>query len=282
MIDEDFMDARQSNKYDKIAKENMEAIMPVILSAMLGLDITAKEHLPHDVQYTIERRADVLRKVTDINNNTYLLHIEFQAHNDSRMLYRMTEYAALYMCKYALPIKQFVIYMGEENVTMKTKIEHDNFNFSYRIISLKDFDYKIFLQSDKPECKVFAVLGNFGNDSMEKALKKILKGIKSSTRSGLEMKKCFNQFRILLQLRDKSITLKLKDMISTRTFFKVKNDILFIEGKEEGIVQGRAEGEIIGEEKSQKKFAAKLKECGYGTAAIAELISMPVEEIERM
>jgi hypothetical protein len=33
MIDKDFMDARQSNKYDKIAKENMEAIMPVILSA---------------------------------------------------------------------------------------------------------------------------------------------------------------------------------------------------------------------------------------------------------
>jgi predicted transposase YdaD len=125
---------------------------------------------------------------------------------------------------------------------------------------------------------------------MEKALKKILKGIKSTARSGLEMKKCFNQFRILLQLRDKSITLKLKDMISTRTFFKVKNDILFIEGKEEGIVKGRAEGraegiavgEIIGEEKSQKQLVTKMKERGYGTTAIAELISMPVEEIERM
>jgi hypothetical protein len=290
MIDENFMDAKQSNKYDKIVHQNMEAIMPVILSAMLGLDITAKEHLPHHVQYTTERKADVLRKVTDINNNTYLLHIEFQTHNDTQMLYRMTEYAALYMCKYKLPIKQFVIYMGDENVTMKTKIEHENFNFSYRIISLKDYDYKIFLQSDKPECKVFAVLGNFGNDGTEKVLKNILKGIESTVRSGLEREKCLNQLRILLQLRDKSITLKLNDMISTRTFFKVENDILYIEGKgdgivkgrAEGIVQGRAEGEIIGKAESQKQFATRMKEEGFATTMIAKMTSMPVEEIERM
>jgi hypothetical protein len=71
-------------------------------------------------------------------------------------------------------------------------------------------------------------------------------------------------------------------MISTRTFFKVENDILYIEGRGDGIVQGRAEGEIIGKAESQKQLAAKMKECGYGTVAIAELISMPIEEIERM
>jgi predicted transposase YdaD len=87
-------------------------------------------------------------------------------------------------------------------------------------------------------------------------------------------------------------------MISTRTFFKVENDILYIEGKGDGIVKGRAEGiiqgraegeiigraegEIIGKAESQKQLAAKMKECGYETVAIAELISMPIEEIERM
>jgi predicted transposase YdaD len=79
-------------------------------------------------------------------------------------------------------------------------------------------------------------------------------------------------------------------MISTRTFFKVENDILYIEGRgdgivkgrAEGIIQGRAEGEIIGKAESQKQLAAKMKECGYETVAIAELISMPIEEIERM
>jgi predicted transposase YdaD len=79
-------------------------------------------------------------------------------------------------------------------------------------------------------------------------------------------------------------------MISTRTFFKVENDILYIEGRgdgivkgrAEGIIQGRAEGKIIGKAESQKQLAAKMKECGYETVAIAELISMPIEEIERM
>jgi predicted transposase YdaD len=280
------MDARQSNKYDKIVQQNMEAIMPIILSAMLGLDITAKEQLQHNVQYTIERKADVLRKVTDINNNTYLLHIEFQVENDSQMLCRMTQYAALYMCKYGLPIKQFVIYMGDENVTMKAKIEHENFNFSYHIISLKDYDYKIFLQSDKPECKVFAILGNFGNDGMEKAIENIVSEVRSSVGSGLELLKCINQFRILAQLRKEIDKLKLSDMISVSKFFKEEEDMFYIKGKVRGKVEGIAEGIVegiaIGEEKSQKQFATKLKERGYRTADIAELISMPVEEIERM
>jgi predicted transposase YdaD len=113
-------------------------------------------------------------------------------------------------------------------------------------------------------------------------LKNILKGIESTVRSGLEREKCLNQLRILLQLRDKSITLKLNDMISTRTFFKVENDILYIEGKGDGIVQGRAEGEIIGKAESQKQFATRMKEEGFATTMIAKMTSMPVEEIERM
>jgi predicted transposase YdaD len=79
-------------------------------------------------------------------------------------------------------------------------------------------------------------------------------------------------------------------MISVSKFFKEEEDMFYIKGKVrgkvEGIVEGKAEGIVegiaIGAEKSQKQFATKLKERGYGTADIAELISMPVEEIERI
>jgi hypothetical protein len=73
------IEGSHANKYDKIFKENMEYALPGIIKNILGLTIVNAEEISHDLQHTIERKPDVLRKVTDQNNRTYILHVELQS-----------------------------------------------------------------------------------------------------------------------------------------------------------------------------------------------------------
>jgi len=83
---------QQSNQYDKIIKENLELTLPVIVREVLGLNIVSSEELPDDIQHTKERKPDALKRVTDSEGNTYVLHVEFQVKDERDIIYRMVEY----------------------------------------------------------------------------------------------------------------------------------------------------------------------------------------------
>ena len=85
----------QANQYDKIFKENIEAVIPSLMQNVLGITAVFMEELPDDVQHTKERKPDVLKKVTDNLGNTFVLQIEFQVANETTMVYRMLEYYAV-------------------------------------------------------------------------------------------------------------------------------------------------------------------------------------------
>lgn len=51
----------------------MEAILPVVMTNLLGINAAYTEELPDDVQHTKERKPDVLKKVTDKNGETFVL-----------------------------------------------------------------------------------------------------------------------------------------------------------------------------------------------------------------
>lgn len=70
--------SKQSNQYDKILKENLEAFIPGLMEYVLGITVVTSEELPDDVQHTKERKPDLLKKITDAESNTYVLQIEFQ------------------------------------------------------------------------------------------------------------------------------------------------------------------------------------------------------------
>ncbi|SEW46159.1 hypothetical protein SAMN05428988_6271 [Chitinophaga sp. YR573] len=269
-MEEDSIDLKQANKYDKIVKENMESVLPVFMKDVLQLDISASREIPDDLQYTKERKPDVLKEITDRHNNTFILHIEWQSQNDKNMAYRMAEYAVMLYRKYGIPVKQYVIFMGKDAVTMKTTIRHENLKFWYKIIPLNGIEYKFFLQSDKPEVKVFAILANFGNDNIEKALKNILQEINPSADGDLTEGKHINQLRVLVQLCNDNVKLKFKHMISTRTFFKMKDDAFYQIGREEE----KAE--------NQMQTAIRMKELGYDTESISKVFNIPVSEVEKL
>ncbi|SFE52165.1 conserved hypothetical protein (putative transposase or invertase) [Chitinophaga sp. CF118] len=276
------MGLKQANKYDRIVKENMESVLPVFMKGVLNLDISESREIPDDLQYTKERKPDVLKRITDRNNRTFICHIEWQSQNDKNMAYRMAEYAVMLYRKYRIPVKQYVIFMGQDAVTMKTTIKHKNLRFWYKIIPLKEIDYKFFLQSEDPEVKVFAILANFGNDDIETALDRILNEIRTASDGSLAEDKHNNQLRVLVQLRNDNVKLKFKHMISTRTFFKVKDDAFYQIGKEDGIVEGKEEGKAEGEAAKQAQTAVRMKELGCDTELISKVLNIPIAEVEQL
>jgi len=75
----------QINQYDKILQENIEAALPGLIENILHIHAVHTEELPDNVQHTKERKPDLLKKVTDDKDETFILHIEFQTSNDADM-----------------------------------------------------------------------------------------------------------------------------------------------------------------------------------------------------
>jgi predicted transposase/invertase (TIGR01784 family) len=277
---EEVMYPTQGNKYDKILKENMESLLPVIIKDVLQLDISDTEEIPDDLQYTKERKPDVLKIVTDRNNNTFVLHLEWQTQNEKDMVFRMAEYAVMLQRKYRIPVKQYLIFIGKGGVTMSTSLNYENLKFWYHIFSLKDFDYKFFLKSDDPATKVFAILANFEKDGEDKAIENILREVMISADGNIQQGLRYNQLRVLVILRNENINLKFNNMIPLfetllEDEYYRKNmelDLLYKKGKVKGKAEGKAE--------TQKETAVKLKELGLAIELIAQVTNIPIEEIE--
>jgi hypothetical protein len=271
-MEEDIVCNRQSNKYDKVIRENAESLLPVIMKKVLLLNIFDSEEIPDDLQYTKERKPDVLKRVIDEEGNIFILHIEFQAYNDKDMAYRMAEYYVMLSRKYRIPVKQYVIFIGPDEANMPTEMDSENNKFSYEIIHLKDFDYHLFLDSDDPATKVIAILGHFGDENEDEAITNIVREVRAVAGGALAEEHFYNQLNILARLRNNNINLKLNKMTNTKTVIDESKDYLFRRGKAKGKEEGRFE--------TQRQTAIKMKEHGFLPELIAEITNIPIEEVE--
>ena len=137
---------QQSSQYDKIFKENIEAVISSIMQNVLDITAVSMEELPDDIQHTKERKPDTLKKITADKGNIFVLQIEFQVKDESEMIYRMLEYYAMLERKYKIPVKQFVIFLGADIPKMPTELDKERLRFSFPLVSLSAFDYHVFLK----------------------------------------------------------------------------------------------------------------------------------------
>ncbi|MEA5258655.1 hypothetical protein VB264_12735 [Arcicella aquatica] len=222
---------QQSSQYDKIFKENIEAVISSIMQNILKITAVSVEELPDDIQHTKERKPDVLKKLTDIKGNTFVLQIEFQVKDEPEMIYRMGEYHFMLERKYKIPVKQFVIFLGSDNPKMPTELDREHLKFSYPLVSLSTVDYHIFLNSNKPEEIILGILANFKGENPENALKQILIRVKETTKGDFSLNRYFNQLRVLAQLRNLELNLK-NAMDSIAEYIKEERDVLYLRGQE--------------------------------------------------
>jgi hypothetical protein len=188
--------------YDKIFKENIEEIILPLAEKLLNIHPEKLEEIPDDLQRTIERKPDFLKKVLHKDpSKDYILQIEFQLEDDTEMVYRMSEYFTMLLRKYKLPVKQYVFFINTKPPIMPTHLQLEDLQFKFYLQNLQDIDYQLFIQSDKPEEVILAILANFGNVKSVDIIKIVLQRLQTLPTDTLRREKCVRQLEILSKLR---------------------------------------------------------------------------------
>lgn len=223
-------DKQEGNQYDKIVKENIESIIPALMSSVLGFRVQEAVPIKEKLQQTKEKEADALRIITDPACQKFILHLEFQVDDYAKMVYRMVDYWGLLKARYGLPVRQFVIYIGSGEPKMKTVLSEDGNYFQFGLINITQFDYTRFLTSPNPEEVLLAVLSDFGGQDPETALTQIVQRLEETTPDQRTFQKHMRQLRVLSKLR--KLDLKFDDMIQNMAqYIDAENDYLVINAK---------------------------------------------------
>src|SRR3712207_4997808 len=161
------------------------------------------------------------------------------------MVYRMQEYYGLLRRKYRLPVKQFVIYLGQKPSKMPTQLAPEEVFTGFALQSLRDYAANSLLASDVPEEIILAVLSDFGGKAPGEVLKGILGKLKEKAREEITLRKYIRQLSVLARLRNLTKETQ-KQVTDMGLLYDITKDDLYQEGltkgREEGIEKGREEG----------------------------------------
>lgn len=260
---------RQVHQYDKIIRENLEAMLPGLIK-LLGIQVMQTEELPDDIQHTKERRPDVLKKITDEAGDAFVLHIEFQVKDEPEMVYRMAEYFIMLHRLYKIEVRQYVIYLGQGLSTMPTEFVQGKMNFRYELISLSCIDHRLLLSARDPKAKILAILGDFGSKPPQQVVNDIAKQVFESSEGDFAEKRHIKQLRVLMKLRNLDLE-NLHEMDSLAPYLTPERDFLYKIGERKGMEAGLEKGET---KKATSLVKNLLRKTDFTVAQIAELVDV--------
>jgi len=245
-----------------IALKDIFEEIPHRLSKILA-PAPIKELLPTNFPST-ELRVDFLARLEDES----ILHIEFQSFNDTNMPFRMLRYYIAILERYPnSPIKQLLVYVGNRKLRMKSRLRLRNLSFSYEILDIRQIDCRVLLESPDPMDRLLACLCKVEDEAylIEKLIR-TMEGMNEEERKdyllkALTLTELRPNLRIRLteEVRHMPIVVRPEDIRLPKR--KLKKDILYRlgleEGKRIGLEEGKQigfqEGEIIGIEKGRKE-----------------------------
>lgn len=276
-----------ANHYDRIFKENIEPLIPVIARKIFGLKINQTEDIKDKLQYTLEKEADYLQKVIhDDPENDYILHVECQVKDDTEMLSRMLLYRAIVYHLFKLPVRQYVFFIGEKASKMDSLLAQEDLTYSFRLKNIHQFSYKNFIDSDIPEEVVLAILADFEGINPTKVIEEIVKRLQQISDKSLRLSKYEKPLEILSKLRKLQ-----KQTIQTITQmgweYELETDIRYLQGvekgEEKGIAKGIEQGIEITKEKDNYRFVVSLlSETKFSAEKIARLADVTIEFVEKV
>lgn len=260
--------------YDKIFRQNIEEIILPLAIKLLHIQPERLEEIPDDLQTTIERKPDFLKRVRQTNpQDDYILQLEFQKEDDPKMLFRMLEYGSILIHKYEIPIKQFVFFIGTGKAQMPTTLHHENLQFQFSLINLQDFEYTIFLEANTPEEVILAILGNFGNDNPQKVVQALLNKLKNLPIETLRREKCVKQLEVLSMLRNLQEEI-IKQLSLMPLDYDIEKDLRFKQGIEKGIEKGKIEQSVL--------VIQRMHQRKISTEQIADFLGLSLDFVKQV
>ncbi len=257
-----------AQEYDKIFRENVEEWITTVARRLLGIDPNTLEEIPDDLQYTIERKPDFLKRVNlPAPDEDYILQIEFQSTDSYKMPKRLLVYYAFLYTEYGLEVIQYVIYIGKKNKpTMPTEVKHKNLQFRYELIDIQDIDYEMFINSDRVEDVVVAILCDFKEKSPEYIIDTILDRLRKLNNDELDLNKYVKQLEVLSKLRNLQ-DLFIKKATDMPITYDLETDVRYLQGREKERIENVKNALLLNVNTIEE---------------ISIIMGVPIEEIERI
>ncbi len=256
--------------FDRIFKENIESLLTPLLEKILNISISKTQEIKDKLHKTIEREPDFLKSVVSKTGDHFILQLEFQTQDDPKMSFRMAEYKAILQCKYELPVKQFVIYLGMSPSQMATELPEAFRISSFETRDLKDIPLEQTLHSSIPEEIILSILTDYQKDEAEQVISKIIKSLKRSLGNDPVIQRYTKQLLVLSRLRNlESITKKQLEAMPIT--YDITKDGLYLEGMEKGIT-----------ENTIRMIRNMLSESSLSIYQIAKIADVSVDYVEQV
>lgn len=240
-----------------------------LLKRNLGFEVAHSKPIYDRLSQVIEDEPYVLQKVTLTTGEELIVHVEFRMTDDDNIMKRMQYYHALLGEQYDLPIRQWVIYGGEQPSKMNPTLPPEQQFTGYELIEACNKDTQEFLNANTPEGVVWGMFSGFGGNGAYETITQIVERLRELTDSEQSLEKYIFQLVNLARLRHltKVTQQVLKDMPIN---FDIEKDAFYQEGIEKG------------EQNKVLEIALRMKEAGFATTDIAKATGLTKEQIKKL
>ena len=248
----------KGNLYDRIVKEDSDSIFDMLMEEKYGVEVKDFQALKEKIPRTLEREVDALYKIITDEEGEKLIHLEYQTKNDDEMVERVQEYNSLIYRKYGIPIKNIVVYYGNEKTKMISQLPEEAIFRGFDLICLNEIEAEKFLNSPKPELVILAQLGKYAKEQTDEILDLTIKKLEQLPKYVNNPSRYITKLLLYSQLRnlDTKLTTKIKSMpIFTNEM--IKDHALYKEGKEEGIKEAQKELKALKQQAEKEKQQAE-------------------------
>ena len=177
---------KKAHRFDRVIKENLEGLFDPLAAKLFGIDRAETEALravlKDKLHVTLEREADYLKRFTypDNPNQDHIFHLEIQSTPGRAMLHRMLLYYAMLLTIYRVPVRQCILYIGNDSVQVLRRIlRHPNLRFRFEVFDIRDYAADLFLDSSNPAEIILAILANFGNATATEIVARIVERLRT-------------------------------------------------------------------------------------------------------
>ena len=201
-------DKELGNKYDKVFKQVFIGFLPYLSRRIFGSAVVASQDIETKTQTTIEREADIIKKVTLQNGETFIMHVEFQSENNKHMIYRIKEYNAYIQSKYKMEIRHLVVYTGQPKPTMASKLKEKPVFNGFELLDIRNISVEELLEQNEQESLVMAMLASYGTRNPKEVFRAILEKAQRVVDDKVAMKEFREQLQLFAQIRNLDEELK--------------------------------------------------------------------------
>ncbi len=260
---------------DIISRDMLKRLMTDFAHHLLRLDAEAVELLETQHQLVEDRRADLVARMRASDGAEFLLHVEIANDNAADMPLRMLRYHTdIRFAGHPGPIRQFLIYIGADRLTMPVGLEESGLldGYRYGLVDMHQVDCAGLLTQDNPDALVLAVLCDFGDRKPQEVITHIVHRLRKLLGAN---ERGFRDYMIILEIlsKNRNLQAQIKEAEHMLTEIDIESLPSFAIGCERGEEKGMEKGEA----QVVRRLLSRL-----GVAEVSELLGLAPEEVERM